>query len=227
MDPITSSLERHYGRCFAEHGPVPRGVDWGPDASDTALRYDRMLAVTAGFEGGAERGAGRATLLDVGCGYGGLWAHARQRGLDLSYTGIDVCAPMIDHARRAHPEARFERRDLFDGPGLIDAHRHDFVVCNGILTQKLDASIREMDAFARRVVERLYARCRVGVAVNFMTNQVNFMAANLFYKSPSEALTHALALTPKVRLDHAYPLYEFTLYLYRPAVGEGRPCGSV
>ena len=39
------------------------------------------------------------------------------------------------------------------------------------------------------------------------------------------ALAFGLTLTPKVRLDHAYRLYEYTVYLYRPeAIQE--PCTS-
>jgi 2-polyprenyl-3-methyl-5-hydroxy-6-metoxy-1,4-benzoquinol methylase len=178
MDRITAALKQHYSTTFAEHGATARGVDWGRDA-DVALRYDKMLAVleTANVDGGEARS--RASLLDVGCGYGGLFAHASERQIRLDYTGIDV-------------------------------------VCNGILTQKLTTSIREMDVYAQAMIKRMFELCRRGIAFNLMTNKVNFTVENLYYRSPVELLAYCLAdITDRVRLDHSYKLYEYTVYLYR------------
>lgn len=211
MDPISRDLQAHYTAKFAEHGPTPRGVDWNRTA-DVELRYEKMLAV-------ARDNAAGATWLDVGCGYGGLLEYAGRTGRELAYTGIDVSAPMIEFAARQFPAARFECADLFDlpagglpagGPGF------DYVVCNGILTQKLGAGIQDMERFARRLIQAMFALCRRGAAFNVMTSRVNFTAPNLFYKSPVEMLAFCLdEVTTRVLLDHSYPLYEYTVYLYR------------
>jgi SAM-dependent methyltransferase len=157
--------------------------------------------------------AGTPSLLDVGCGYGGLLTHARAKGLALDYTGVDVSENMIRHAQETLPEATFFVGDILELAGQGD---YDYVVCNGILTQKLTASIRDMNAFAQRLVEKMFALCRQGIAFNVMSSNVNFMADNLYYRSPIELLGWCYtAVTPHVRLDHAYPLYEYTVYLYR------------
>ena len=153
---------------------------------------------------------------------GGLLERATERGLDVDYVGLDVCEPMIAHARLTHPEAQFRHGDFFDQP---TSERFDYLVCNGILTQKLDASIAAMEAYTRDLVTAMFARSRMGIAFNLMTTKVNFMADNLFYKSPVEMLAFALTLSPKVVIDHGYRLYEYTVYLYRPeAIQE--PCTS-
>jgi SAM-dependent methyltransferase len=49
---------------------------------------------------------GLGPVLDVGCGPGAVTAYLAKRGLDVS--GVDLSARMIDHARRLHPDQRFD-----------------------------------------------------------------------------------------------------------------------
>ena len=205
---ISRALGNHYAATFAAHGPTAKGVDWGP-AADVRLRYEKMLSVIEPHIA-AER---TVSLLDVGCGYGGLLEHAESRGLKLDYTGIDMAGNMIEHARGAFPQAQFWHGDVL---ALAHPRQFDYVICNGILTQKLLASILAMNAFAQQLMRKLFDLSCRGVAFNIMSNQVNFMADNLYYRSPVEVLSFALSeLTRKVRIDHAYRLYEYTVYLYR------------
>lgn len=206
---ITRRLRTHYRQTFAEHGATSRGVDWGEDPADHDLRLDRMLAVL-------ERGvpaARPATLLDVGCGYGSIANAAQSGGHQLEITGIDVCAEMIAEARDRHPDATWEVADILESSGTL---QFDYVVCSGILTQKLDASQKEMDAFLKAIVRRMFDLSRIGIAFNVMTTHVNFMNENLYYRNPAELLAWCMSeITPCVRLDHSYPLFEYSLYLYR------------
>lgn len=87
---------------------------------------------------------------------------------------------MIDHGNKRHPDARFATVSIFEfDPG----HSFDYVVCNGVLTEKLDVSFLAFDQFVRRVVRRMFDLAGRGIAFNLMTTQVNFTAPNLFYKS--------------------------------------------
>jgi 2-polyprenyl-3-methyl-5-hydroxy-6-metoxy-1,4-benzoquinol methylase len=201
--PISQKLSAHYAAAFQEHGATARGVDWR-DQPTSDLRYDRMLAVI-------DR-PGEVSLLDVGCGYGGLLDRALSLGVEIRYTGIDLVESMLDHARRAHPDAVFHQLDAFEVTSL---EPHDFVVCNGMLTQKLDVSLRDMDRFVTDLVTTLFSHAKRGVAFNVMTSMVNFTSPNLFYKSPTEMVAFCQTLTDRFRIDHSYPLYEYTVYLYR------------
>ncbi|WP_308250285.1 class I SAM-dependent methyltransferase [Sphaerisporangium fuscum] len=64
------------------------------------------------------RTAGAGPVLEVGCGPGHLTAHLQKLGLDAS--GVDLSPVMIDLAREAHPDLRFQvgsmdALDLADG----------------------------------------------------------------------------------------------------------------
>lgn len=204
---VTKKLKEHYEAIFSTNGPSARGVDWGSDEAKLHLRYAKMLAVIQ------EDCRAVPSLLDVGCGFGGLLGYARSRGIVLDYTGIDVAENMIDWARSSFKNAQFICGDFLE---CKFSRKFDYVVCNGILTQKLDIPGIVMDQFAAKLIRKMYSLCERGIAFNVMTTKVNFFSNNLYYRSPVELLAWCLnEITPYFRVDHAYPLFEYTVYLYR------------
>lgn len=206
VERISSELGRHYSERFAAHGPNSQGVDWGADPSKMFMRYEKMLDVVR------SPATMKPSLLDVGCGYGGLLTFATEQGIDLDYTGIDIAGNMIQWANENALGGRFIVGDVMEHDFGTD---FDYVVCNGILTQKLDVPGLEMDRFASRLIHRLFSLARGGTAFNVMTTKVNHFANNLYYRNPAELLAWCMSeITSHIRLDHSYPLYEFTVYLY-------------
>lgn len=215
MHEVSKALRDHYEKSFRAHGASSQGVDWGQDPAPTACRYEKMLAVIPPHQNR------RVSLLDVGCGYGGLFKYAKQKGIALAYTGIDVVESMISEAGAQHSDAVFLHGDILDAT-MTD--HFDYVVCNGILTQKLDVPALVMDEFAARLIRRMFALCRRGIAFNVMTTKVNYFSNNLYYRNPAELIAWCMSeLTRHIKLDHAYPLFEYTLYLYREAIEAGTP----
>ena len=210
LESISMRMKEHYSETFAQFGPTYRGVDWGGEES-TLLRYEKMLAVI-----------GRElinpdypiSLLDVGCGYGGLLRYAREEDLEVQYTGIDVVSNMISWAKEHMPDGELVEGDFLEYN--FNERKFDFVVCNGILTQKLSTSFFDMDKFARKLIKKMFSLCNRGIAFNVMTTYVNYFAPNLYYKHPSEMLAYCLSeISQKVKIDHSYGLYEYTVYVYR------------
>ncbi len=200
-------MQQHYERKFNEHGATPLGVDWGCEES-AHLRYKNMLALLP--EESTQENP--VTLLDVGCGYGGLYQFSQSEKRNIAYTGLDICGDMIAFAQKNYPNATFQQMDFFNLPST---ETYDYVLCNGILTQKLTATIREMDIFANQLIKKMFQNARRGIAFNLMSTRVNFMVDNLYYRNPIELFAYCFTeLSPKIKLDHAYPLYEYTIYLY-------------
>lgn len=209
MQSITQELKIHYAQKFAEFGATPKGVDWRR-IEDVCLRYDRMLAV---IDQNSLDTSKPITLLDVGCGYGELYWYAKEKQIDIQYVGIDVSENMIEYALVHIPEGRFYCGDILD---FQTGDRFDYVICNGILTQKLSASIMEMDNYAHLLIKKMFLLCLEGIAFNVMTTKVNYFADNLYYRNPAELLSWCMSeITRHVKIDHAYPLFEYTIYLYR------------
>ena len=206
MNPISETLREHYSQKFAAHGASSEGVDWGPNEANVLLRYQKMLDVIKNPEPAR-------TLLDVGCGFGGLLRYAQEKKIELQYTGIDVAQNMIEWARANQAAGTFILGDIMDHDF---GTQFDYVVCNGILTQKLDTAALAMDQFAAQLIRKMFSLCRVGIVFNVMTTKVNYFSNHLYYRNPAELFSWCLSeISTHIRLDHSYPLFEYTLQIYR------------
>jgi 2-polyprenyl-3-methyl-5-hydroxy-6-metoxy-1,4-benzoquinol methylase len=218
MDKITKTLKDYYTQTFLQHGTTAKGVDWN-DEKELLVRYDKMLGVLQ--KDFCPELPESPTLLDVGCGWGGLLQHIVTLNLSLEYTGFDIVPCMVDKASELFPDSEFLLQDIFE---QSENRTFDFVVCNAILTQKLDVSIPEMELFAKNLIRKMFELCNHGIAFNLMSTRVNFMVDNLYYQNPAELLTWLLTeISPRVKLDHGYSslqnnkgkFFDFTVYVYK------------
>lgn len=126
-----------YVDMFIQHGMTPKGVAW----KDRMVQEKRWRLLLEGNHYGV------ATMLDVGCGYGGLVPYLNQtRKLwfnYVSYCGIDVVEQYIKAAEREYGshQSLLNPRSFFEvdvrnwGKGNEDFMLHyDLVVCSGGLT---------------------------------------------------------------------------------------------
>jgi 2-polyprenyl-3-methyl-5-hydroxy-6-metoxy-1,4-benzoquinol methylase len=217
MDKISTLFHQYYAKTFDQYGATAKGVDWN-DENELLVRYDKILGVLR--KDFAELPAD-LSLLDVGCGWGGLLRRARSLELPLRYTGIDVVEAMIEHGRHEFSDAEFIHGDVF---ALDQAKQYDFVVCNAILTQKLSVTIPDMEAYLRKLVRKMFSLCRHGISFNAMSTRVNYMVDNLYYQNPADLMAWLLAeVSPRVVIDHGYSslasgkgkYYDFTVYVYK------------
>lgn len=202
---ISNSLKEHYRKTILTNGPSPKGVDWR-DESTSDIRHNCMRNLLTSINKDS-------TLLDVGCGYGAFLDYLKKQNININYQGVDIVEEMLIQANIMHPNANFKLGNFLeeDFDSLFD-----YVVCNGILTQKLDASLLDMEDFSKRIIKKMFDISKIGCCFNMMTTRCNFFAPNLFYRHPSEILTYCLSeITHNAKIDHSYGLYEFTVYLYK------------
>ncbi len=195
--------KKHYMELIKKYGLTPQGVDWGEKCSAEQLnfRYQNMLNVITNYHGLKQV---RPSLLDVGCGYCGLREYAEQKNIAIDYYGIDLY--------------EIEKKDYVFTADFLEYEfdrNFDFVVCNGVLTTKFDVSIRVYDKYVIKFIDKMFQMANAGIAFNIMKSQVDFMVERLYYKSPLDILGYCMSLTDKFVIDAAYPLYEYTMYLYK------------
>jgi SAM-dependent methyltransferase len=204
---VVEAMQSHYSKVFEVHGATSRGVDWKDEAT-AQLRYENMASLFRGAEP-------RPSVLDVGCGYGGFLQSLKASGSDVAFTGLDLCHGAIEKAKQSHPESEWIEGDFLS---WTPPSSFDYAVCNGIFTQKLASSHQEMDAYFESVTKKMFSLCRVGIAFNVMTTHSNFQVDNLYYRNPSEMFEYCVRHFSRfVKIDHSYPLYEFTTYVYKSA----------
>ena len=117
-------------------------------------------------------------------------------------------------SRRKFPDVTYYELDIIDDD--IGLPTFDYVVMNGVFTAKCDLSFEDMLDYFQRLVRRVFANARKGLAFNVMSKQVDWERDDLFHV-PFDLL--ASFLTREVSrhfvFRHDYGLYEYTTYVYR------------
>jgi len=209
-EPSYLTLQEHYERKLREHGDNHRGVDW-PNRPDAEKRYDVMLDMIGST-------ASQASLLDIRCGLAHLydWIVEKRWDTHLTYEGLDISPAFITACRRKHPQIRFHELDILAPDSVLSARQYDYVVLNGVFTEKLAMSHAEMSSFFQRMLATAFEFVRKGVAFNVMSKHVDWERDDLFHLPFDEMagfVTRNLTRNFVIRND--YGLFEYTVYLYR------------
>jgi SAM-dependent methyltransferase len=212
MDPDRSyrRIVAHYESCLDRHGDTHLGVDW-PRAEHVDTRHRVMLDLIR-----PEHTGRPVRLLDFGCGTAHLYQHILEHGLDyIDYTGLDLSEKFVRVAERKFPGRPFVCLDLLDehapAPGTFD-----YVVANGVFTEKRELSFDDMFVYFSRLVTRLFEHATAGLAFNVMSTHVDWERDDLFHVSfdrMAAFVTRDLTRNVVFRMD--YGLYEYTTYVYR------------
>jgi len=204
-------IVEHYEDCLARHGDSHLGVDW-PNAADAKLRYQVMLDLILHDR---DRGGSTADLLDFGCGAGHFLEYLRDREIaGVNYHGIDLSERFIALCRDKFPQVPFSRLDVLAEESALPAF--DYVVANGVFTEKRDLSFNEMEANFQAILRKLWAATRRGLAFNLMSTNVDWQRDILFHVPLdwlTAFLTREISRHLVVRMD--YGLREYTVYVYR------------
>lgn len=204
------TIVKHYESCLDKHGDSHLGVDW-PKLEDVEKRYRVMLDVIR-FSKTAES---PVSLLDFGCGAGHLLAHIRARNItDIHYAGLDVSEKFVDLCRRKFPNVPFYQADILDEK--TELPQFDYIVMNGVFTEKRELSYEEMWEYFRRMVLKTFSYARSGIAFNVMSKAVDWEREDLFHLSADLLIgfmTKQLSRNFIIRND--YGLYEYTTYIYK------------
>ena len=201
----------HYANCLMKHGDSHFGVDW-PTEEGAIRRYDVMIEfVTQHMKKDCVK------VLDFGCGLSGLWERIVEIGLENSvdYWGIDIIQEYVDVSHKKFPDNNYRCIDILaeDAP---DIGEYDYVLLNGLFTQKMSLDHEEMLNFLGEVLVKLFQHTRVGMQFNFMSPLVDFKrdgAFHLDFDTLSSFITAKLSRKFVIRHD-IFP-YEYFCIVYK------------
>jgi SAM-dependent methyltransferase len=203
VESIESAVAGYYSRALARYGPTHRGVDWSSRESHE-LRFNTLLD-------GVDWGSG-PSVLDFGCGFGGLASHLDRRGVGCAYVGYDIAPTMIAAARASFP-GRPDRRFTADDGDLEPA---DVVIASGIFNVRLKTPPAVWERYVGDTLARLSRLARRRLAFNMLppASPPGRARAHLHYADPAtvgEFCRDALGRNVELRQD--YGLWEFTVIL--------------
>jgi SAM-dependent methyltransferase len=203
------SIIRHLEDCLDKYGDTAQGVDW-PNEKDALIRYKIMLDVIRVRE--------RITLLDFGCGTARLNDYILGHNYDnVSYCGLDISEKFIKIAREKFPKSTFYSMDILkDRENFFQLPNFDYIIFNGVFTEKIDLTCEEMLTYLKNVLLLMFKKTKQGMAFNVMSKAVDYEREDLFHLSTDELIkfiTKSLSRHFLIRND--YGLYEYTTYLYK------------
>ena len=199
---------KHYENCLEKYGDCHLGVDW-PNRQDAEKRYRVMLEVV-------KLRSGKITsLLDFGCGTSALYEHMLATPFrNTKYSGIDLSMKFIELSKKKYPSNKYYCLDILEGDGELP--NFDYIVMNGVFTEKQGLSFDEMLGYFKRLMRKVFIKANIGIAFNVMSKHVDWEREELFHL-PHDILCDFLVkeLTRNYTIRNDYGLYEYTVYLYK------------
>ena len=202
------SIVAHYENCLAQYGDVHLGVDW-PKKEDADTRYQIMLDVIKPHENRD------VSPLDFGCGASHLYEQILKKNMrDIIYTGLDLSEKFIQLSKSKFSANKYFCLDIFDQSSQLPSF--DYVVMNGVFTEKRDLSFDEMLAYFKQLLKTVFDKTGIGLAFNVMSKQVDWEREDLFHL-PLDILADFLIkeLSRNFVIRNDYGLHEYTTYVYK------------
>ncbi len=208
---VIKKVENLYSNGIINKVPNHLAVGW-KSKEEQYLRFQKLLMVISDK-------SKPISLLDFGCGYGELLLYLLNNGFNISkYYGIDISLPMLIEFKKNYNISPFKNYYLFltDKLNLKLNFKVDYVVVSGTFNVKFEISNKE---YKKYVIEKLREISEVslkGFSFNLLTKYVDYKRKHLFYADPLFFFDYCKRNFSKyVSLIHDYPLYEFTILVYK------------
>jgi len=203
----TKKVQREYEDHMLKYGvDSPEAAHWiGRDK--TWLRFKILTDVDD---------LNNKRVLDFGCGNALLLDFLKENKVVCEYHGWDVSKKIIGVAKTRHPEASFRAVHIFED----DLHKFqsffDYIFISGVFYIKKDSESETHTSWLQGIMLKLWTLCKLGVAVNFMTEYVEWKDKDLYYCPIAKLAEFCVRnLSRWFVIRHEYPLWEFTIYIYK------------
>ena len=153
-------------------------------------------------------------VLDIGCGFGDLYAFLKRNNIPIEYTGIDISDKLIHLGRKTYPEIADH---LIIGNILSDEipTHPDYSIISGTFNLKIEDNW----SFITNTVQKCFEISAEGVAFNLISTYVDFLEPHLSYIEPERIFSFCKNLTPYVNLICDYNPYEFLVCIFKSNAG--------
>src|SRR5262245_2622548 len=122
------------------------------------------------------------SLLDFGCGASHLYEYMLKRNMrGIVYAGLDLSEKFIQLSKSKFPENTYYCLDILDQSSQLPSF--DYVIMNGVLTEKRELSFDEMLGYFKQMLKTAFKKASIGLAFNVMSKQVDWEREDLFHLS--------------------------------------------
>jgi SAM-dependent methyltransferase len=193
-----------YRDSYSKFGDTPKGV-YINDVQTQYLRFDKIVH---GFNISKP-----FTLLDVGCGTCTLHKYLLERKIKHTYQGVELVEEMTEYSKKKYPSIKIFLGDILTNQKI---KKCDWVIASSTFYLKGETSKKDWEKYVYKMINRMFELSTNGISFNLLTAYNTFEATELSYFNPQKVLDFCIKnLSRYVTIDHAYPLYEFTVTVYK------------
>lgn len=214
MADRVESQRAFYESRYEEFGDDPRSL--AINSTETQHRRYQTLSKLFQYEPVGDF----FTVHEVGCGLGHFAEWLEKCYPAVGFSGSDICPPFVEACKEKFPKASFVVQDvsadLKDMP--TEMKMYDYYLENGTFNPMEDTRTAEWEAFIFNALHNMFALCRKGIAVNFLStySHPEMRSPGLYYADPLVMYDWCKRnLSRFVSLLDDDPFYEFTLLVYR------------
>lgn len=189
-----------YTKRFNDFGYSQKAVGWGEKGKQD-LRFE-VLANYFPLE--------NMRILDIGAGFGDLYKYLSPRKIK-SYHGFDLVESLVVKGNELYGSHDNFKLTLGDFSETSLQEEYDVCLISGLFNFKLVGG-NNYD-FITSIITKAFAKCKVGLAANFITDRVDYHEELIFNSKPEKILEIALSLTKNVALRNDYFPFEFSVFL--------------
>jgi len=155
----------------------------------------------------------KITFHDFGCGCCDMYEYIKFNKIKLIYSGTEIIQEMIDYAKFKYPGIELYNRDVLT-ENIED--KYDIVVFSGGLYLPGKVPQNEWIEFVYAIINKMWEMSNIGISFNLLTTYSDYKNNHLFYVDPTEMFNYCVNNFSRfVKLDHTYPLYEWTISVFK------------
>lgn len=199
---IIEKNSQYFLRTLQEHGATPKGVDYNSEQSQE-IRFQQLIRMVDSSQS--------YSLIDYGCGYGGMFAYLLKMKHSLIYYGYDLLEPMVTAGKalyEGYTNCHFTAHES-------DLSTMDYVVESGIFNYKFpEFQTEDWTGYILKTLQKMFSLAEKGMAFNMLTSysDADRKRPNLYYGDPCFFFDYCKCnFSRNVALLHDYELYDFTI----------------
>jgi len=154
------------------------------------------------------------SLLDVGAGVGDYFGYLSRHFSEkkIRYRGAEITPEFCGIAREKYPDIAIDTVNILED----EIDHHDYVVLSGIFHQKGNATRDEWKKYMEKMIIRAFQICSKGIAFNVLSHHAEFQREGNFHVNLNNLQDFIVDhLSRFYTLNHAYPLFEATITIYK------------
>jgi len=192
-------IANFYNTRFNKYGANIESTGWGNKKSQK-LRFKTLFR---------SLNLNDKKILDVGCGLGDMVKFIDSRSKNYNYLGIDIAKNMIFYCKKniKKKNVKFINSDVFD----VKEKNIDISVSSGSLSLYFEG----IEDYAFKTMKKMFDMSGECSALNFLTKYVDYELQKNKHYDPEKVFKWAKKITKNVNLYDDYPLYEFTIQLFK------------